>query len=945
MTSSERAGSDATSSSGSSPSESSPGSGSSSDSDTEPNELPAKAPRQASEDSETSSSGLSSSSSSSSSDTEMENRRKRRIKPVETSLPKGLPKNVVPGTGTRRTQTRNRRRQAKGKLTHLCKLGVLPAKSTIADLRDFEKDLSNQREALLSMVHSEGMDLISSADPKPQEPQSIEDEEQDHIPEVTDRRPGKVESETLQIQSGENNHRTKPTATAVEVKSSKEDVSPEIATPQFPVSVSPSTVSQANGSAAQNRRSKLDVSGAKRMLFSSLGVKTPKNKEDENSTREKLMKDVRPLPEPQANIQTDSPLDLAAIAADDSWKKKIDLRAVECCHGGIRLSTPPFPFVQRWDPQQRGEFRYGNSRKRRGKKRKRNNDNYYDDSTYQDPHSQIAHHDDEENFPTQSLLSDVQGPVDIEEAPIVPEESLQDAVNQQISRETDDILVADHASIHSISEDLPRLPQDLTTCPELTREAAVKGNVIAFKQLEMSAETNWQPQISNYCTAIVNDMTEKGSLLLIPAKRNRFSKQVEYDHRTGERLYEKFEMPGFNDNENDDDDELEILFDELINPILVRAMVKSTDQIDDEQEEIQRSNNSQASEMSPPSVANGDHGIENPAMSPDNVIRPIGTTVAFEPSKEDREEISELMRDAGWRSSVQAGVDDSLRNPGFSSHGIQEDNRKTTTLIDAPSPTFNGFGSSPVVDVRSSPPIVEKSTSKRHISSDTEIADSLPRGVQEVHDTTSEASDHSVPVAYPRLPQVENDSELLHEEAQQRSDPLIDSQVLSQAMVANPLYSEGESLSKHMTSFDGGDSEDEFPEPFSQAWNDRLSQDTENRRQTSQENVISPPFVKRSRLSIKAESLLRESDQSWRPDNGTSDIGDEDDDDGASTPRPSQQQMSSQILDLTMSSSPAASQSSPVNGNIEDSLKLPRDPGWIKKTRASREPSGSVKAK
>jgi hypothetical protein len=38
---------------------------------------------------------------------------------------------------------------------------------------------------------------------------------------------------------------------------------------------------------------------------------------------------------------------------DDSWLQRIDLRAVECCEEGIELSTPPFPFYHRWDPEYR----------------------------------------------------------------------------------------------------------------------------------------------------------------------------------------------------------------------------------------------------------------------------------------------------------------------------------------------------------------------------------------------------------------------------------------------------------------------------------------------------------------------------------------------------------------------------------------------------------------
>ena len=36
---------------------------------------------------------------------------------------------------------------------------------------------------------------------------------------------------------------------------------------------------------------------------------------------------------------------------EDSWRERIDLRAVECCDHRVEMSTPPFPFYQYWDSQ------------------------------------------------------------------------------------------------------------------------------------------------------------------------------------------------------------------------------------------------------------------------------------------------------------------------------------------------------------------------------------------------------------------------------------------------------------------------------------------------------------------------------------------------------------------------------------------------------------------
>lgn len=50
---------------------------------------------------------------------------------------------------------------------------------------------------------------------------------------------------------------------------------------------------------------------------------------------------------------------------DDSWRERIDLRAVECCDRGVQLSTPPFPFYQYWDEQ------YDTRKKRRDRRGER----------------------------------------------------------------------------------------------------------------------------------------------------------------------------------------------------------------------------------------------------------------------------------------------------------------------------------------------------------------------------------------------------------------------------------------------------------------------------------------------------------------------------------------------------------------------------------------------
>ena len=321
-------------------------------------------------------------------------------------------------------------------------------------------------------------------------------------------------------------------------------------------------------------RARVDLASSRRMLFGALGLRTPKTKEDEKALQSKLMENVRPIK--KVPIQSEAPIQegtsgVAVNDDDDSWKDKINLRAVECCHEGIQLSTPPFPFVQRWDPQQqRGYNNAGKAKKggRNSKKRKRNDQQYHDEGMEEQwteppakqgkygPYAHVDEHEPQQIEATES--SNAQN----DEAP----------VNQQAMRYSNDT-VADTADDYE--EDLPDLPEDLASCTTLTKELSSPGTVVAFKMLDMSGETNWQPRISNYRTALINESQEDGTIRILQmtlAHRDRSNQQVFHHPETGKRLYNKFEMPGYDSQgEDGDSGHLELPFDELIEPKLLQA--------------------------------------------------------------------------------------------------------------------------------------------------------------------------------------------------------------------------------------------------------------------------------------------------------------------------------------------------------------------------------------
>lgn len=706
---------------------------------------------------------------------------------------------------------------------------------------------------------------------------------------------------------------------------------------------------------SQHRRAKLDVSSAKRMLFGSLGLRTPKTKDDEVRMREKLMKDVRPPREPHVAEKLETAENITAPAEDEGWKDKIDLRAVECCYEGIELSTPPFPFVQRWDPQQQRGYSMGSAKKRKGKKRKRNNTDYYEDNSTSLKSKVVRL--DKDDWQRQEAESEPVG----EEANAKSnnhdyshDERVEDSIraNQQLLHETEDASADTLVEVeepHDLTEDLPTLPEDISICSSLNLQKATEGSIVAFKQLEMSAETNWQPKISKYRTAIVNEVLDNGMLSMTLAKRDQPSKNLLYDEQTGERLYSKFEMPGYHDeNGGDESGKLEISFDELINPVLVEAASRKGAQ----DVVLQGEDNTVAHiDTNDKAVIEHAHGRDAgpEGVNRDCRIHEASNNAAAQSSEEARQEISELIRDAGWRSSINHALTDPQDEdaPGQSQNLIEP------ALIRPKSPRFQGFNSSPVTNdlqVASSPPAAAFQTSRHVYFSGSEIAESVSPQRRDVSPAASDIPNRRSPIDYPDLPQMNEDSEVLQQEAQNRSALVeVDHQIVSQDLTlsgsirrsSSPingsvvLESHEQSSQKH--AIDGADSDESLPELFSQAFEKCLSQSRDIKSEPSEGDSISPPGRRKSKRNSRIDLSQRESDRDWEPDASESEPADE----GGSTPRQSQTGFSSQIVDLTISSDTV----DPPDDSYadDDSYVLPRGPGWVQKSRMRERQIGPIK--
>ena len=306
--------------------------------------------------------------------------------------------------------------------------------------------------------------------------------------------------------------------------------------------------------------STLDVTSSKRLIFGALGVRTPRSKDEEEQTRRKLAgKSKQRQPPTESTIWP--PEDNQSIS--NSWHNKLTVKATECVVDGIKLTPPPFPFEQRWDSEAMRVIREwkgqgkGKKRKGRGKRKKRKRS------------SNQEIYDDEEGEEEEEASASNGGAEDYENGDVHLNYSDTEMVNGEESH-------ANNADVYEPveSDDLPAVPADLDSIPNLSESEFTPGSIVAYKQLELSKATNWQPMVSQYRVATVEDILEDGLVRVVRLpKRDRnphsgkTSLQEEFP-----REYSGFEMPGFDDQDEAADEGLrEITFAELIAPKLVQA--------------------------------------------------------------------------------------------------------------------------------------------------------------------------------------------------------------------------------------------------------------------------------------------------------------------------------------------------------------------------------------
>ncbi|RDW62603.1 hypothetical protein BP5796_10905 [Coleophoma crateriformis] len=713
---------------------------------------------------------------------------------------------VPPGKGKNSTKSRNQRRRSADALRRLKQKGILPTDTTTKEFNQLDAVNSNtspedalealkavratlkstviaegaskaltkdadfelRRKQLLDSLAAGGIDIGAEASLKPKKPAATHPTENDTgMVDIIGLQHSKQVSPAQQVGDvmdlDQDTRRLSSTSAALlQGRNSDQDESENQLivnhTPVTSVSESialPASSGSNEGSSGPRRRAKLDVGAGRRLLFGALGLKTPKTKKDEEKVRNDLMKYARPekpkekTPEPVVDADEDS----------DAWRSKIIYRAVECCYDGIELSEPPFPFVQRWDPQQQNPWTSKGKRGGKRKKSQRDQDQFYEDE------EQVSKKQRRKNKRIQDEIQD-QADMSYDLTPFEQqddyldssynasnlEESMNDhfnnggqnaaSENEDASGQISDQLMQDINNLppnHQFTvasqsldgDDLPKLPADMKPLSDLTPKTAKPGMVIAFKQLVMDETTQWQPQVSLYRTAVIINISDANELELTLAKRDRPESDKQYDEETGERVYGRFEMP-VDEEPEQDDGYLSIPFhdlmeakivqpapdsvgqDEVVDPISTAKAAGSTDEsttLGHEDFNEQDSNVPETqihktieNERQKDSIPEETTAAEPSTPFEDQAKRGIKTksNILAEPLSEGTMQyVANIMREAGFRSSVPSPVlrDTRPNGPETPGIGVSLDlllrNNTELPKESSYSPKFNGLGSSP----------------------------------------------------------------------------------------------------------------------------------------------------------------------------------------------------------------------------------------------------------
>jgi len=310
----------------------------------------------------------------------------------------------------------------------------------------------------------------------------------------------------------------------------------------------PPTASKEKSTAADEspqRRMKLDIKATRRFVFGALGLAMPKTTAEGKTARQNIVEEPSYPQAAMKEVEHHSSSESRQISVhqdpENAWKSRITYTAVECSPGSedVVLAEPPFPFVQRWDPQQQYEsWHTDNITNKAGIKRKR--------------------HDDTD--PAQHTGG---GPGGGKKGRLAQSFTTTQLADGQKAASCLDI---------RFDDDLPVAPADATKLDILTRENVKVGMVITWKQLICSKATQWRPEVVGRTAVVKASNEDELDVLLAKRDQDVDRNEKEFDMLTGQRLYHGFEAPDPDSDEDDgvDDGHRAITMSEMIDPRILQ---------------------------------------------------------------------------------------------------------------------------------------------------------------------------------------------------------------------------------------------------------------------------------------------------------------------------------------------------------------------------------------
>lgn len=446
---------------------------------------------------------------------------------------------VIPHEGKKETHARNVRRRDSKKLAYLKENNILPPSATLTTLRAYEEggDWTAELQGLPKhMIATEASSSTLNGDNNGSEDVSEEVDLATRRQNLLDS----IASGGVEIGVNGKSIREEDVDEGPEVQSNKTAAANAALTERlYKENIESMAGASPDESPATGRRN-LDMSSAQRLLYGSLGVRTPKTQEQRDALQKKLAgRHGTAAPKGKASAKSKQPIAAEEEAEEedpDAWLDKIDLRAVECCDEGVELSTPPYPFYQRWDPQYRKKKNrnmatYANP----PRKRRRGNQNQATmvgelmesyDKYNQDGYGDVLDYDgdggEDEYWEEGALLDD------------------QDELAEQ--------QLLNEVNAEAPVDDFPALPEDISKLAPLVNEDARSGDYITHTELVCSPATNWQPAMLTRTLQLLEKEDEGWKAKV--AIRDLPPKEFDED---GNRVYGKFEMAEMSDDEDESD--------------------------------------------------------------------------------------------------------------------------------------------------------------------------------------------------------------------------------------------------------------------------------------------------------------------------------------------------------------------------------------------------------